>query len=267
MAYRHAVLPTRPRGPRRRQLPPAPRPRGGRLGFADPHRRRPIRAGDRVEGRHRAGHRVHRGRPDRLGRHRAAVPRLPARGRRALRRDAERPVFDEGSRARGLHPDQQRREHAERDLRDARHHPRRPPGEARHDGRIRHTQHRHRRGLHRDRPQRAQRHAPVPQAARLDVSPVEGARLAQHPLRLPRVGDACHRPEPGRRLRHRDRRDRPGRPAHDALRLRRRVRHGAEPLLPAGRDRTPAHRVRQGRADPRLPQHRRHAAMRRARRS
>ena len=56
------------------------------------------------------------------------------------------------------------------------------------------------------------------------------------------------------------------RPAADPVRLRRRVRHGVEPVLPAGGDRPPAHRVRQGRPDPRLPQHRRHPAVRRARR-
>ena len=44
--------------------------------------------------------------------------------------------------------------------------PRLPPGEAGHDGRIRHAQHRHRRGLHQDRAQRPQRCASLPQAAR-----------------------------------------------------------------------------------------------------
>ena len=53
-------------------------------------------------------------------------------------------------------------------------------------------------------------------------------------------------------------------PAHP-LRLRRRVRHRAQPLLPAGGDRPPADRLRQGRPDARLPQHRRHAAVHRAR--
>ena len=54
------------------------------------------------------------------------------------------------------------------------------------------------------------------------------------------------------------------RPARDAVRLRRGLRHGAQPLLRPGRDRPPAHRVRQGRPDARLPEHRRHAAVRRA---
>ena len=68
-----------------------------------------------------------------------------------------------------------------------------PPREARHDGRVRHAQHRHRRGLHRDRPQRAIRLPAVPEAAGQLLSPVEGARLAQHPLRLPGAG-ACAPP-------------------------------------------------------------------------
>ena len=42
------------------------------------------------------------------------------------------------------------------------------------------------------------------------------------------------------------------------------VRHGAQPLLRPGRDRPAAHRLRQGRADPRLPQHPRHPPVRRA---
>ena len=33
----------------------------------------------------------------------------------------------------------------------------------------------------------------------------EGPRLDQHPLRLPHLGPAGHRPQPGRRLRDRDR--------------------------------------------------------------
>ena len=52
------------------------------------------------------------------------------------------------------------------------------------------------------------RHAAVPEAARLAVPPVEGPRLAQHPLRVPHLGPARDRPEPGRRVRDRDRGDR-----------------------------------------------------------
>ena len=54
------------------------------------------------------------------------------------------------------------------------------------------------------------------------------------------------------------------RAAH-ALRLRRHLGHGAQPLLLAGGDRLPADRVRRGRPDARLPRHSRHGALRRAR--
>ena len=50
---------------------------------------------------------------------------------------------------------------------------------------------------------------PVPEAARLAVPLLEGPRLDQHPLRLPHLGPARDRPQPGRRLR----RSRPRRPA------------------------------------------------------
>ena len=49
------------------------------------------------------------------------------------------------------------------------------------------------------------------------------------------------------------------------LRLRRVLRHRAQPLLRPGGDRPPADRLRRGRADARLPQHPRHAPVRRAR--
>ena len=108
------------------------------------------------------------------------------------------------------------------------------------------------------------RHPAVPEAARLALPLLQGPRLDQHPLRLPDLGPARHRPQPGRRLRDRDRGDGPRRAPGDPLRLRRGLRHRAQPLLRAGGDRPPAHRLRRGRADPRLPQHPRHAAVRRA---
>ena len=74
------------------------------------------------------------------------------------------------------------------------------------------------------------------------------------------------RSQPRGRLRHRDRRDQARRPLGDAFRLRRRVRHRAQPLLRAGGDRPSAHGLRQGRTDAWVPEHRRHAAMRGARR-
>ena len=60
---------------------------------------------------------------------------------------------------------------------------------------------------YRDHPQRAQRHAAVSQAAGLVLSPVEGSRLAQYPVHLQNLGHPRDRPEPGRRVRSRDRRD------------------------------------------------------------
>ena len=110
-----------------------------------------------------------------------------------------------------------------------------------------------------------QGHAAVPEAPGLALPPLQGPRLAQHPLRLPDLGPARDRPQPGRRLRDRDRRDRARRPPRHPLRLRRVLRHGPQPLLRAGGDRPPAHGLRRGRPDARLPQHPRHAAVRRAR--
>ena len=69
-------------------------------------------------------------------------------------------------------------------------------------------EHRHRRGLHRDHPQGPHRRAALPEAARLLLPPVQGARQPQHPVRLPDLGPAGHRPQPGHRLRPGDRRDR-----------------------------------------------------------
>ena len=48
---------------------------------------------------------------------------------------------------------------------------------------------------------------PYPEAARLVLSPVQGSRLAQYPVRLQNLGHPRDRPQPGRRLRNRDRRD------------------------------------------------------------
>ena len=104
------------------------------------------------------------------------------------------------------------------------------------------------------------RHPALPEAARLALPLLQGPRLDQHPLRLPHLGPARHRPQPGRRLRDRDRGDRRRRAADHPLRLRRDLRHRAQPLLRAGGDRPPAHRLRRRRPDPRLPQHPRHPA-------
>ncbi len=82
-----------------------------------------------------------------------------------------------------------------------------PPGQAGHDGRVRPAEHRHRRRLHHHPAQRPGRPAAVSDAAGLLLSPEQGPRLAQYPLRLQNLGPARDRPEPGRGLRRADRRD------------------------------------------------------------
>ncbi len=52
------------------------------------------------------------------------------------------------------------------------------------------------------------RHPALPETAGLALPLLQGPRLDQHPLRLPDLGAARHRPQPGRRLRDRDRGDR-----------------------------------------------------------
>ena len=49
--------------------------------------------------------------------------------------------------------------------------------------------------------------------------------------------------------------DHPGRAVDQPVRLRRRLRHRAESVPHAGRDRAPAHRARHGRPDPRVDSH------------
>ena len=98
-------------------------------------------------------------------------------------------------------------------------------------GEYRDAEHRHRRGLHHHRAQRPDRYAAVPEAARLVLPPVEGARQPQHHVHVPDLGPARHGSQSGRRLRHDDRRRGARRGPREPLRLRRSVRHGPEPLL------------------------------------
>ena len=143
--------------------------------------------------------------------------RLPRRGRRRDPPRGGRPLRPAGLGALldGLAPEGGRDPVRQRDrqpqpaLRDPRPRPRVPPGQARDDGRVRPARHRHRGGLHRDRAQGPQRHAALPEAAGLALPLLEGPRLDQHPLRLPHLGPARHRPQPGGRLRDRDRGDAP----------------------------------------------------------
>ncbi|CAA9475258.1 MAG: UDP-sulfoquinovose synthase, partial [uncultured Solirubrobacteraceae bacterium] len=263
LADRDAILGPRPRCRHRGQLlaPPVASRALHRLPDPDPqprgsHRRvaRGLRQGDPGHRRQHRGRRVPRprGRPD------------PSRSRRPLRRAAFGALLDDLAPPRGRDPADQRHRQPQPALVDPRARAGLPPGQARDDGRVRHAQHRHRRGLHRDRAQGPQGHAALPEAARLALPRLEGPRLDQHPLRLPDVGIARDRPQPGPGLRHRDRRDEARRPPRHALRLRRDLRHRAQPLLRAGGHRASAHRLRQGRPDPRRAEHPRHAPVRRA---
>ena len=169
-----------PRGARRRQLPPPPRPRGGRHRHPRPRSStRSPRA--RTPGRRSPARRSASPRATSTdwATDRAPVPDLPARGDRPLRRDAVGAVVDDRPRARRVHAAQQRRQHAERPVRDARARARLAPREARDDGRVRHAEHRHRGGLPRDRAQRAEGDAASSRSSPgADVPPVEGPRLA-----------------------------------------------------------------------------------------
>ena len=216
------------------------------------------RADPRLARGDRARHRALRRRPDRLRLRRIGDPRRPARHDRPLRRTAVGAVLDDRRAARDVHPGEQRHRQPQRPVRDPRRQPRDAPGQARHDGRVRDARHRHRRGLPDRRPQRPAAHLPLPEDAGLDVPPLEGPRQPQHPLRHPDLGPPRHRPQPGRRVRHRDRRI-GARPAPgDELPLRRGLRDRAQPVLRAGGHRPSADRLREGRPDARLPQHPRH---------
>ena len=136
---------------------------------------------------------------------RAGDRRDGARGDRPLRRAALGAVLDEVARGGRRDAVHERDRDAQPAVRDPRPCARLPPGEARHDGRVRDPEHRHRGGVHRDRAQGAPRHASVPEDARLALPPLQGPRLPQHPLRLPDLGPEGHRPQPGSGLRGGDR--------------------------------------------------------------
>ena len=105
-------------------------------------------------------------------------------------------------------------------------------------------------------------HGALPEDARLALPPLQGPRLAQHPVRLPDLGRARPTSTRGSSTASRPTRPHATSGLHP-FRLRRVVRDRPQPLLRAGRDRPPAHRLRQGRPDPRLSQHPRHAPVRR----
>ena len=158
-----------------------------------------------LESAYRQRHRLLHRRHHRLRFPRILPTRLPARSRGAFRRAALGAVFHDRPQARGVHAGEQRGRYAQPAVCDSRIATRLSPDQAGNDGRVRHAQHRHRRRLHLDRAQRPQGRAAVSQAARLVLSPLEGARQPQHDVHLPHLGLARHRSEPGRGLRNHDR--------------------------------------------------------------
>ena len=105
---------------------------------------------------------------------------------------------------------------------------------------------------------------PLPDASRLGLPHDQEPRSDPLPVLRPERRPPDHRPASGHRLGHPHRPDPPARAAHQPLRLRRRLRHGAEPLPDPGGDRLPAHRPRHGRPDPRLHPHPGQRALHRA---
>ena len=94
---------------------------------------------------------------------------------------------------------------------------------------------------------------PFPAPGRLLVPLEQGPRVEQHHVRLQAVGAAGDRHHAGRRVRYAHRRHGRGRPAADPPRLRPGVRHGGQSVLLPGADRPPAHAVRAGPPEARLP--------------
>ena len=178
--------------------------RGHRAVAADQH----VAPAGRVLARsHRQIDRALYRRPLQPSLHRPGHRAVPSGGDRALCGAALRALFDAEPGNRGLHPEQQHRRHAQSPVHDAPPLSRRASRQARHHGRIRHAQHRHRGGLPHHHAQGPDRHAAVSQAARQLLSPLQGARFPQHRVRLPHLGHARDRPQSGRGLRDRDRRD------------------------------------------------------------
>ena len=140
-----------------------------------------------------------------------------------------------------------------------------PPGEARHHGRVRHAQHRHRGGLARDRAQGPHRPGPVSRSGPAPSTTSPRCTTATTSS-SPAGSGACAQPTSTRASSTASRPTRrPRRPAGDPLRLRRRLRHGAEPLRHPGRPRSAADRLWERQPDPRHHRHPRHRALHPAR--
>mmetsp|Transcript_6055 Transcript_6055/g.22149 ORF Transcript_6055/g.22149 Transcript_6055/m.22149 type:complete len:253 (-) Transcript_6055:658-1416(-) len=244
---------------RRQPLPP----RHGRLPrvqLPDPDPGHP-RARAEVEGSLREGHRALHRRRVRLRVPQRDVQEVRAHRRGALWRAALRALLHDGPHQGGLHADEQRHGQHQPHVRDQGVRAGLPPHQARHDGRVRDAEHRHRRGVPHRGAQRSDGHTAVPEAGQLVLPPLEVPRQHEHDLLHEGVADAHDGPEPGRRVRRRDGGDDDGPGAHQPPRLRRRLRHGAEPILHPGRGRAPDDGVRQGRPDARVPRHPRHRAV------
>jgi hypothetical protein len=218
---------------------------------------------------HRPGHRVPgAGRREGLRRALRAAAGAAAGGGGALRRAAGGALLHEELVAQALHRRQQRQRDQQPprgDRRDRRRLPRRPPGD---DGRLRVRDGRHQdpRGIPqrphgRGRRDRDRAGDPAPDESRQHLPPHQDAGPAALRVLQQERRDPGHGPAPGDRLGHPDRRDEARRPAHQPLRLRRRLRDGAQPLPDAGRDRPPADRPRDRRPDAGVHPHPGHRAM------
>ena len=236
MAHCDALLRARPRGFRRRQLLAAPLAPRAIDRLADPH---PVpRGADRgvargVRARDHALRRQHRGRriPGPRGR------RDAARGGGPLRRAALGALLDDVAPPRGRDAVHERDRQPQPAVLDARPRARLPPREARHDGGVRHSQHRHRRGLHRDHHKGRTDTLPFPKlpGSLYHLSKVHDSHNIHFACRIwgLRATDLNQGVVYGIETEESDAR----RAARDALRLRRDLRHRAQPLLRAGRDR------------------------------
>ena len=225
-----------------------------------------------VEGGHRQGDRLCQRRPrHRVRPHRGAAGGAASRGDRALRRAARRAVLDAHREDQALHGRQQRPGDAQPAHRPGHHGHRGLAGAPGHHGRLRLRlvrQRAHPRGLPdrqgADPRRRAGAGDPAPGQPGLGLPPDQDPRPADVlVLRLERPA-ADHRPAPGHRLGHPDRADDQGRAAHQPVRLRRRLRHRAQPVPDAGVHRAPADRARHRRPDPRLHPHPGHRPVHRA---
>ena len=116
-----------------------------------------------------------------------------ARGGHSFRRAAFGALLDDRPQARGVHAGEQRGRHTEFALCAARAQAGMPPDQAGHDGRIRHSEHRYRRGLHHDRAQRPQGRAAVSRSSRGRSTTSRRCTTATTSCSRARCGDCARR--------------------------------------------------------------------------